>query len=221
LRRLVLEDATHRRQVFDLRDQLAAQGYEPERIQFLTARFSGLPDEQQRILRQQSDVNLAFQTEVARLEQDRTAASETLRTLDASRNGRRVPGWFALALGLGAAIGGGVVLAMRGTPLLWGGLFGAGAIVAGVGMALLSIGSRAQAAERETALKRLSDAQKRLNQLRSQRAENELGLADLARLMGYRDAVDLMRHWNEYARMLEDSAPLMRAQDLLAATEGQ
>ncbi len=221
LRRLALEDATHRRQVFDLRDQLASQGYEPERIQFLTARFSGLPDDQQRILRQQTDVNLAFQTEVARLEQERTLASETLRTLDASLNGRRMPGWFALAIAGGAAIGGVVGLAMHGRPLLWGGLFGAGVVVAGVGMALLSIGSRAQAVEREAALRRLSEAQKRLNQLRTQRVENELGLADLARLMGYRDAVDLMRHWNEYARMIEDSGPLLRAQDLLAATEAQ
>jgi DNA repair exonuclease SbcCD ATPase subunit len=221
LRRLGIDDATHRRQVFELRDQLASQGYEPERIQFLTGRFSGLPDEQQRMLRQQTDVNLAFQTEVARLEQERTTSSETLRTLDASRNGRRVPGWFGVALGLGAAIGGGMVLAMHGAPLLWGGLLGAGVIVAGAGVGLLSIGSRAQAAERETALKRLGDAQKRLNQLRTQRAENELGLADLARLMGYRDAVDLMRHWNEYARMIEDSAPLMRAQELLAGVEAQ
>ena len=221
LRRLALEDGTHRRQVFELRDQLAAQGYEPERIQLLTARFGGLPDEQQRLLRQQADVNLAFQTEVARLEQDRTSASETLRMLDASLNGSRAPGWFALALGLGAAIGGGFVFAMHGTTLLWGGFFGAAVIAVVAGMVLLSTGSRTQTAERESSLKRLTDAQKRVSQLRTERADNELGLADLARLMGYRDAVELVRHWNEYARMVEDSGPLMRAQDLLTATEQQ
>jgi DNA repair exonuclease SbcCD ATPase subunit len=219
MRQVALDDTHHRHQVFQLRDQLAGQGYEPERIQFLTARFSSLPDDHQRLLRQQSELNLAFQTEVAGLEQERTAATETLRAVDGERNRRRVPAWIVTALGAGGAIAGGVVFLTHGTQTLWTALLGGGAFVALTGVALLSIASRAQAAERDVALRKLADAQRRLNQLRSQRAENEVGLADLSRLMGYRDSVDLMRHWGEYARMMEDSAPLMRAQEMLAQTE--
>ncbi len=219
LRRLALEDAEHRSKVFELRDELAAEGYEPERIQFLTARFSGLPEDQIRLLRQQGDVNLAFQTQVAQLEQERTGASETLRSVDASRNDRRIPGWIALALGIGGAAAGGIAMALHAALPLWAGLLGGGAVVGVVGAVLLSAGSRALATERDAALRRLGEAQRRLNQLRTQRADNEASLADLARLMGYRDSVELMRHWNEYARMIEDSAPLMRAQDMLASTE--
>jgi DNA repair exonuclease SbcCD ATPase subunit len=221
LRRLAVEDAHLRNQVFVLRDQLAAQGYEPERIQFLSSRFGTMPEDQQRLLRQQSELNLAFQTEVAQLEQERTGATEALRGLDAARGARRIPGWFALALGLGAAIAGGATLALKAAVALWATLLGAGGLVAIAGVAMLAIGGRAQASERESALRRLAEAQRRLNQLRTQRAENEVGLADMARLMGYRDAVDLMRHWNEYARMLDDSAPLLRAQEQLTQSESQ
>ena len=219
LRRAALDDTHERHQVFVLRDGLAAQGYEPERIQFLTARFGGLPEESQRLLRQQSELNLAFQTEVAGLEQERTQATEMLRGVDTARNNARLPGWIVLALGLAGVVFGGAVFAMKGALPMWAGLGGGGLVFAIAGAALLAIGSRAQAAEREEALKRLADAQRRLNTLRTQRAENEVGLAELSRLMGYRDSIDLMRHWNEYARMIEDSAPLLRAQEQLAEAE--
>ncbi len=221
LRRVAVEDAHQRNQVFVLRDQLAAQGYEPERIQFLRGRFSSMPEEQQRLLRQQTDSSLQFQTEVAQLEQERTGATEALRALDAHRSARRVPGWFSLALGLGGVIAGGVAFALKSAPLVWGALFGAGGVVALAGVAMLAIGGRAQAAERDAALRRLAEAQRRLNQLRTQRGENEAGLAEMARLMGYRDAVDLMRHWSEFARLQEDSSPLLRAQEQLAQAESQ
>jgi DNA repair exonuclease SbcCD ATPase subunit len=221
LRRVAVEDAHQRHQVFVLRDQLAAQGYDPERIQFLSGRFGAMPEEQQRLLRAQNDSSLQFQTEVAQLEQERTGATEALRALDAHRSARRVPGWFALALGLGAALAGAVTLALKAAPVLWGALLGAGALVALAGAAMLAIGGRAQAAERDDALRRLAEAQRRLNLLRTRRAENDAGLADMARLMGYRDAVDLMRHWNEYARLLDDSSPLLRAQEQLLQAESQ
>lgn len=221
MRQVALDDTHHRHQVFQLRDQLASQGYEPERIQFLTARFGALPDEHQRLLRQQSELNLAFQTEVATLEQERTAATETLRAVDADRNRRRVPAWIVTALGAGGALAGGVVFATHGPQPAWLALLGGGVFVALVGAALLGIASRSQAPDRDVALRKLADAQRRLNQLRSQRAENEVGLADLSRLMGYRDSVDLMRHWSEYARMMEDSAPLLRAQEMLAQNDVQ
>jgi DNA repair exonuclease SbcCD ATPase subunit len=100
LRRITLDEARLRHEVFVLRDQLAAAGYEPERIQHLTQRFAHLPEESQRLLRQQNPLHLEFQTRVAELEQERTGASETLRGIDATRNARRVPGWVALALGI-------------------------------------------------------------------------------------------------------------------------
>lgn len=219
LRRVALDDQQLRHEVFVLRDGLAAQGYEPERIQFLTARFGALPEDHSRLLREQAQVGLAFQTEVAGLEQERTEATESLRAVDAARSGRRVPGWFLLALGLGGALAGAVVFAMKGVPVVWMALLGGGLAVAAAGVALLSIGGRTQAAERDVALRKLSDAQRRLNQLRTQRAENEIGLADLSRLMGYRDSIDLMRHWSEYARLVEDSGPLLRAQEQLSQIE--
>jgi hypothetical protein len=37
--------------------------------------------------------------------------------------------------------------------------------------------------------------------------------------MGYRDRVELLREWNEYARELDDSSPALRAQEQLAALE--
>ncbi|HTR97011.1 MAG TPA: hypothetical protein VMH61_03835 [Candidatus Acidoferrales bacterium] len=221
LRRLSMDDAQLRQQMFGLRDHLASRGYEPEHIQFLTARFSGLPDEPQRLLRRQSEASLAFQTEVARLEQERTEASETLRAVDGSRSRRRVPGWFALALGLGSTSAGVVVLALHGPAGAGAGLAGSGLALAALGVALLLIGARSQAAERDTALRRLGEAQRQLNLLRSERAKYEIALADLARHMGYRDAIDLMRHWAEYSRMVEDSAPLTRAQEQLSVLEAQ
>jgi DNA repair exonuclease SbcCD ATPase subunit len=221
LRRLSLEDARLRQQVFELRDQLAAQGYEPERIQVLTGRFNNLPDAQQRLMRQQTGMSLEFQTEVARLEQERTSASETLRNVDASRNGRRVPGWIALTLGLGGAVAGVVVVLLKGGMVLFGALLGGGGVVAILGAALLAFGSRALAVEHDSALQRLGEAQRRLNLLRTQRAGNDAELSDLARHMGYRDAVDLMRHWTEYLRVVEDSAPLLRAQEQLATCDSQ
>ncbi len=221
LRRLALEDARIRQQVFELRDQLASQGYEPERIQMLTARFANLPEAGQRLLRGQSETSLAFQTEVARLERERTTASETLRNVDASRNGRRVPGWIALALGLGGAVGGIAVMVLKGSMLAFGALLGGGGILAILGAILLAFGSRALAAEHAAALKRLGEAQRQLNQLRAQRAGTDAELSDLARHMGYRDAVDVMRHWTEYLRMVDDSGPLTRAQEQLAECEAQ
>ena len=221
LRRVALDDQQLRHEVFVLRDALAGQGYEPERIQFLTARFGALPEEHARLLREQSQVHLAFQTDVAGLEQERTQATEALRAVDAARNGRKVPGWFLLALGLGGALAGAVVYAMKGAPSVWIALFAAGLAVLAAGVVLLSIGGRSQAVERDVALRKLSDAQRRLNQLRTQRAENEVGLAELSRLMGYRDTVDLMRHWNEYSRLVDDSGPLLRAQEQLSQIESR
>ncbi len=221
LRRVALDDQQLRHEVFVLRNALAAQGYEPERIQFLTARFGALPEEHARLLREQSQVHLVFQTEVAGLEQERTEATEVLRGVDAARSSRKVPGWFLLALGLGGALAGAVVYAMQGAPLVWMSLFGVGIVLAGIGTSMLSIGGRSQAVERDVALRKLSDAQRRLNHLRTRRTENEARLAELSQLMGYRDSVDVMRHWNEYSRVVDDSGPLLRSQERLSQIESR
>src|SRR5262249_23048658 len=64
-----------------------------------------------------------------------------------------------------------------------------------------------------------TDAQRRLTALKMTRGETEVGLQLVARNMGYRDHVDLLREWSEYLRLLDDSAPALRAQQSLTALE--
>jgi DNA repair exonuclease SbcCD ATPase subunit len=92
-------------------------------------------------------------------------------------------------------------------------------VVAGTGGVLLVTGARSRREDREEAMARLADSQTRINALHRRRAENEAGLSDLARMMGYRDSVELLRQFGEYARLLEDSGPLLRVQEQLAAAE--
>lgn len=219
LRHLLMQDSLLRHQVFELRDGLAGKGYEPEQAQFLQQRFGKLPHDGVRLLRQQAELNLVFQTEATSLEQQRTRATETLRAVDAARSARRTPGWILLALGGAAAIAGGIVLAMHGALTLGVALLAAGGAVGIAGGALLALGARTRQPEREQALAKLAESQARINQLHRRRAENESGLVELARMMGFRDHVTLMRQWNDYARLIEDSGPLLRAQEQLEAAE--
>ncbi len=221
LRRVTEEDRRLREEVFSLRDALASKGYEPERLQKLTGRFDALPEDSQRLLRNQSELALAFQTEVADLESIRTESTEMLRDIDAVRSSRRVPGWVLLALGLGTAAAGIVLMVLQLEPVLWNTLAIGGAALLAVGGALLSSAATARKSDRELALRQLSDAQRRLNQLRSQRAESEVALGELSREMGYRDAVELIRDWGEYSRIQDESGPVVRAQQQLAALEAR
>jgi DNA repair exonuclease SbcCD ATPase subunit len=221
MRRIGDEDARLRTSVFNLRELLAGRGYEPERIQFLTARFGALDDEQQRLLRGQSELALAFQTEVATLEQTRTQSTESLRAIDGLRNARRMPGLILLALGVGATLGGIVVFGMQGPRSFGLGMLAIGAAMVVAGVGFLVTGARAREEDRETALRDLSDAQRRLNTLRGQRAESEIALAEMSRAMGYRDPVELVREWNEYARLLDESGPVMGAEQQIRALEQQ
>ena len=116
LRRLAEEEERLRGEVAGLRDSLGQRGYEPARVETLTARFGSLDEEQQKLLGGQAALALAFQTEVADLEQARTGNTEILRQIDAHRAGRKLPGWFLAALGVGAAIAGGVVLGIARRP---------------------------------------------------------------------------------------------------------
>jgi ABC-type transport system involved in cytochrome c biogenesis ATPase subunit len=219
LRQVADEDASMRTAVFTLRESLARQGHDPGRIQALTQRFGSRSDDEQRLLRKASQWALVYQTEVASLEEARTASTEVLREIDAVRHTWRMPGWFLVALGLASALAGGVVMALAGLPILWSLLMGGGVLLLVAGLVLLMVGGRARDGQRADALARLSDAQRRLGQLKAERAESEVDLADLARRMGFRDQVDLQREWGEYARLMEESAPTLRAHERLASLE--
>ena len=219
LRSVAEEEQRLRSAAFAYRDTLAGKGYEPERIQFLITRFGGLPDAQQAMLRNQSTSALAFQTEVANLEQMRTESTETLRSIDAQRNAQRLPGWFLVALGLGGATAGGVILGMRGPAALGGVLVAGGSVCILIGAVMLAVAARARSGERDEALRRLSDAQRRLNQLRSQRAETEVALTELSTRFSYRDPVELTREWAEYARLAEEFGPMLRPEEPMEALQ--
>src|SRR5580765_2201058 len=221
IRRLSEQDSRARNTVFELRDSLAGQGHVPERLQFLSSRFKTLAENKQKLLRGQFDMQLQYQTEVAELEKARTDSTETLREVDAMRNARRSPGWLLMAFGLGATIAGVVLLGLRLQLVVWISLVASGGAVLGTGIWLLRTGAALRESDREAALNRLSDAQRRLNQLRIQRVESERALNETSRALGYRDSIELIRDWNEYVRLSEESTPVMRAQESLSSLEAQ
>ena len=221
LRHLLMQDALLRQQVFELRDALAAKGYEPEQIQFLQQRFSDLPPESVKLLRQQAELNHQFQNEASLLEQQRAAATETLRGVDSARGGRRTPGWVLTALGAAAVIAGVVVVVTLGVSRMALALLALGLAVAAAGGMLLGTSANMLRDDRDDALALLAEAQGRINALHKRRAENDAGLVELARLMGYRGSVDLLRQWGEYARLIEDSGPLLRAQEQLGVADAR
>ena len=219
LKRVSDEDQRLRDEVFSLRETLASKGHEPERLQWLNERFGTLAPERQSLLRRQSDLQLQYQTEVAGLERERTASTETLREIDALRNRWRLPGWFLIALGLAAAVAGGAVMMLNGLPVLWTSLLAAGAVLLSTGLVLMGLGGRARDRERGESLKRLTDAQRKLTTLKQTRAETEVSLQIMARQMGYRDHIDLLREWSEFGRLMDESGPALQAQSLLAGLE--
>ncbi len=219
LRRVAEEDARLRDEIFTLRESLATEGHDPERLQWLRHRLGGLAEGDHALLRRQSELALAHHTEVAGLENQRTVSSETLRDIDAQRNRWSLPGWFLLALGLSGIVAGVVVVALQGLPVMSTTFFVVGALMLGTGVALVTLGRQARGDEREEALRMLSEAQRRLNQLKQQRAETESELEALAREKGYRDAVELLREWGELVRLREESAPAHQAHQQLAALE--
>ena len=221
IRRLREEEDRLKTDAFSFRDTLAGKGYEPERVQFLLGRFGTLPEDEQKLLRNQAGLALAFQTEVAGLERVRTESTETLRAIDAQRNAQRMPGWILLALGLGVTATGAVIVAMRGqvpmglVPLVGGGL----GLLGGIAMLLGAAGARGS--ERDDSLQRLSDAQRRLNHLRGQRAEADVALGEISRRFSYRDPVELMREWADYARLAEEFGPMLHPAERIDALKEQ
>jgi DNA repair exonuclease SbcCD ATPase subunit len=221
IRRLGDEEQRLKSEAFSSRDTLAGKGYEPERITFLTDRFGSLPEHEQKLLRDQASLALAFQTDVAKLEQARTESTETLRAVDSQRGKQRMPGWVLVGLGLSGAAIGAVILVLHG-PAETGMMMLAGGALAALGGALmLGAAAGARKTDHEDALRRLSEAQRRLNQLRSQRAETEAALGEISRRFSYRDPVELMKEWSDYARLAEEFGPMLRPAERMETLHGQ
>src|SRR5262249_11992067 len=105
--------------------------------------------------------------------------------------------------------------------VVWISLLASGGAVLGTGLWLLRTGAKLRESDRESALNRLSEAQRRLNQLRIQRTESEKALNETSRALGYRDSIELIRDWNEYVRLNEESTPVTRAQESLSTLESR
>jgi hypothetical protein len=221
MRRGTEEESRLRDEIFNLRESLATEGHDPERLQWLTHRMGKLSEADHQLLRRQSELALAHHTETADLEGQRTTSSETLRDIDGQRGRRTLPGWFLLALGISILVAGIAVVVLQGLPWLSNTFFVAGALLLAGGVAMVQIGQRLRAEEREEALVLLAEAQRRLNELRQQRAETESALESLARERGYRDHVELLREWSELSRLREESYPTVQAQRQLAQLEAR
>lgn len=221
LRQLAEEDASVRTAVFTLRESLASQGHDPERIQQLGAKFGGRAESELRLLRSQSERSLVYHTEVAKLEEARTESTEELREIDALRHRWRMPVWLLTALGLAAVVAGVMLQRLSAPPSQWISLVGVGGVMLVLGLLLILSGGHARADDRREALRRLTEAQRRLNQMRDRRAESSVELGELASAMGYRDQVEMLREWSEYDRVMADSAPALRAQERLADLEAR
>ncbi|HET7225100.1 MAG TPA: AAA family ATPase [Candidatus Eisenbacteria bacterium] len=219
LRRAADDERARRAEVVASRESLEARGSDPGRMESAASRFLGLPEDEQRLLRSQAELSMAFHTQSAQLEDERAASGETLRSVDAQRLARRIPGGFVLALGLAAVTAGGTVLALKGDANIWMGLLIGGGAVAVGGALLLAGASGLRRQEREDALRALADANRRLSVLRQQRAETEVVLTELARRLGLRDAAEMSRAWADYVSSLESSSPLRRAQEKLESLE--
>ena len=219
IRRIGEDESRVRNDIFNLRESLAGEGHDPERLQWLTHRLGRLSESDHVLLRRQSELTLAHHSEAAGLESDRTTSSETLREIDAQRGRRTLPGWFLLAIGISILVAGTVVISLQGLPWLSTTFFVVGAVMLTVGVTLVMSGRGMRSDEREEALRLLSDSQRTLYQLRHQRVETETALETLSREHGYRDHIELLREWNEMVRLREESAPTVQAHHQLASLE--
>src|SRR5262249_40271973 len=171
--------------VFTLRESLASQGHDPARIQHLTQRFGELTDPQQRLLRSQAEHALAYQTEVATLERTRTESNQDLREIDAQRSRSRGPAWVLTGLGLAGAVAGGLMWRTGGAVSVWIPLLAGGGVMLLMGLVMFGTGRGARHADRTGALKRLTEAPRRLDQMRDERAASSVELSEMAASGGY------------------------------------
>jgi hypothetical protein len=218
MRRIETDQRRLRDEVFTLREALAAGAHDRERLRSLSERFGAMEEADQRLLRRQGELALAYHEQVAALERRRLASTEVLRDLDRRRNRWRVPGAVLVALGvlaLGAAAASGA-RAAGGAALVW---LGGGLALLAIGAGLVVTGMRVGATWRAVAQRDLDEALRRLQALHTQRGDVEVALARVAHARGYRDQVELLRDWSEHQRLLEESAPALRAQEELAAVE--
>lgn len=221
IRRIGEEEYRLRDEIFQLRESLAGEGHDPGRLQWLSHRLGRLSETDHALLRRQSELTIAHHTESAALENQRTTSSEALRTIDAQRASRTLPGWFLLAIGIATLVAGTVVASLRGLPWLSTTFFVVGALLFGTGVTLVTGGRSMRSEEREEALRLLAEAQRSLNHLRQQRAETETALESLSREHGYRDHIELLREWNELARLKDESGPTVSAQSRLASLDAR
>lgn len=221
LRRTADEDARLRSGAKAARDQLGGTGFDPARAETLHKRFVSLDEDRLHRLRRQAEMLHAYQDEVAKLDETRTECTERLRAIDAARNRLRLPGGFLVALGLGGAAGGLGIMLMHGEARLWTMLLAGAGVLVVLGVGLLVAASASGRDDRQESLRRLTEAQRRLNALKQERAESEMDLAETAKTLGYRDAGELMREWDEYVRATDESAPLLRTREQLADLESR
>jgi DNA repair exonuclease SbcCD ATPase subunit len=222
LRRLAGEDEGLRHKLAGLREGLDARGVEPGRVQELAARLGGLVPAEEALLGGQDEVALQYQRDIADLEQARAAHTEVLRQVDALRAGRKTPGWILAAIGVGAAVAGGVVLGIHGEPRIGMGLLAGGLVVGLAGVALVAMGEGARRAPREQALRGLAEAQGRINTLKAMRAEGDVRLEEIAVRLGLRGAVELLREWKEYkAALAAGTSPLQDTQERVDALDAR
>jgi len=219
MRRIADEDGRRRAEISDMREQLAGKGVDQERLRTLRKRFDGLDDANLHLLRNQSELGLVYQSDLAGLESQRTEGTEAMREIDTQRSGLRVPGWLLVALGFGAGIAGGALVALGAEQRLWAALLSGGSILIFIGVLLLMAASGLRRRERAEALRRLSESQRQISQLRARRGETETALGGLARSLGFRDPIELMRDWNEYSRVSDQSQPVRVAQEQLVTLE--
>jgi len=219
IRRLADEDGRRRAELSVLRGQLAGKGIEQDRVRALAKRLEGLDEDQSKLLRGQSEIGLVFQSDLQTLETLRNESTESLRSIDAQRGGLRIPGWLLVALGFGGGIAGGALVALAAPQRLWVALLSGGAILVAIGGALLFLSASMRKGQRTETLRKLTEAQRKINQLRGRRVESEQALLELSRSLGYPNPIELMRDWNEHARINDVSAPMRRAQEQLVALE--
>ncbi len=209
-------DQRLRQQIFSARERLAEQGIDPERVQALSRRFASLSPAEQRWLRDQAGATLAVQTEVAELEQRKAESLQTLHGVDQVRFRRRVPAWIGVPLGVLAAAAGGTVLAL-GLPAAGGiAVLATGVAMIFAGLIAWARAGGARSGDRGEALRAMAEATARINQLKDARAQGDTELERLARHLTYRDSIDLMREWNEYATLLREHEPALRSQEQLS-----